>query len=153
MTLVDHLPIRKTVNGRECVFDYYDTAGQEVYRSMVSLYLRNTHACIFVYDVTMPSTLEKLDDFIRIVEEISPEAIKIIVGNKSDLEDACNDSSLEKYRAKGIRCYKASAKSNLNVTDIFTELENRVLKECKPSNSNSDKLRPSVPPKPISKCC
>lgn len=29
MTLmVDHLPVSKTINGRDYVFDYYDTAGQ-----------------------------------------------------------------------------------------------------------------------------
>lgn len=65
--LVDHIPMKKTVEGKDCVFDYYDTAGQEKYMSTVQLYLRNTHACVFVYDVTAPSTLDRLDEFIRIV--------------------------------------------------------------------------------------
>lgn len=68
MTLIDHVPIKKTLNGKQCVFDYYDTAGQERYMSTVKLYLRNTQACVFVYDVTVPSTLEKMDDFVQLVE-------------------------------------------------------------------------------------
>jgi len=122
ITLIDHFPIKKIVQGRECVFDYYDTAGQEKYMSMVQLYLRNTHACIFVYDVTIQSTLDRLDEFIRIVAETSPEAVKIILGNKADLEDKCSQESLQKHRVKGIKCLKASAKSGLHVEELFTEL-------------------------------
>jgi len=84
MTLVDHIPVKKTVEGKQCVFDYYDTAGQEKYMSMVRLYLRNSCACILVYDITRPSTLDRLEEFIRIVDETCPEAVKIIVGNKAD---------------------------------------------------------------------
>jgi hypothetical protein len=36
--------------------------------STVQLYLRNTHACIFVYDMTSQVTLDKLDTFIDILE-------------------------------------------------------------------------------------
>lgn len=61
MTLmVDHLPVAKAINGRNYVFDYYDTAGQERYMSSVQMYFRNSHACIFVYDVSKSDTLDKL---------------------------------------------------------------------------------------------
>lgn len=40
--------------------------------SSVQMYFRNSHACIFVYDVSKSDTLEKLETFFNIVNDIVP---------------------------------------------------------------------------------
>lgn len=93
--VVDHIPIKKTIGKQNYVFDYYDTAGQERYRSCVGLYFRDCHAVVLVYDVTKQQTLVELKEFIALVEEASPDAIKIIVGTKNDLPSTINEAVLE----------------------------------------------------------
>lgn len=113
--VVDHVPIKKTIGKINYVFDYYDTAGQERYRSCVNLYFRDCHAVIFVYDVTKQQTLTELKEFIGLVEEASPSALKIIVGTKNDLGSTVNEALLEQYKNLGIKTYKASSKTGENV--------------------------------------
>lgn len=45
---VDTLLIKK----KNTKFFYYDTAGQDRYRSIISSYYRQTDACLLVYDVS-----------------------------------------------------------------------------------------------------
>jgi hypothetical protein len=45
--------------------------------------------------VTKQQTLVELKEFIALVEEASPDAIKIIVGTKNDLPSTLNEAVLE----------------------------------------------------------
>jgi len=62
----------------------WDTAGQERYRSLIPTYLKNAHCVIFIYDVTVASSLENVRSWFKMFVE-HQQAPGIIVGNKNDL--------------------------------------------------------------------
>ncbi|XP_068185475.1 ras-related protein Rab-33B-like isoform X2 [Antennarius striatus] len=75
----------------------WDTAGQERFRSsMVEHYYRSVHAVIFVYDVTSPSSFESIPEWIEECSRhsVGPMVPRIIVGNKCDLRDHRQVSTL-----------------------------------------------------------
>ena len=58
------------INDEETVsLKVWDTAGQEIYRSIVPIYVRGAAAAILVYDVSEPSSLSSLDQWLSILLE------------------------------------------------------------------------------------
>ena len=71
----------------------WDTVGQEAYRSINRLYYKGCSACVLVYDLSKPQTLESLegwlseflDNFQDAEQQEDPSQISFIVlGNKLD---------------------------------------------------------------------
>jgi small GTP-binding protein len=73
-----------TVNG-EIRLSVWDTAGQELYRSTVPLYVRGSKIGIVVFDLSEPETAAAVPDWIALFADIPPGQCQIVVvGNKSD---------------------------------------------------------------------
>ncbi|KAJ3330772.1 Ras- protein Rab-7A [Blyttiomyces sp. JEL0837] len=69
----------------------WDTAGQERFQALGRAFWRGADACILVYDVTNPASLENLTtwtkEFIRQADIADPDTFPfIMIGNKTDLE-------------------------------------------------------------------
>ena len=48
--------------------DLWDTAGQEKFRSLLTLYYKNSDAVVIVFDVTEPSTFKTVDYWAKQIE-------------------------------------------------------------------------------------
>ena len=67
-------------------FNMWDTAGQEKYRSLTSMYFRDAQVAIIVFDVTNKRSLDYVDYWSEEVKKSNAEEfIIVLVGNKSDL--------------------------------------------------------------------
>jgi small GTP-binding protein len=79
-----NLPVDKSVS-----LKIWDTAGQEIYKSIVPVYVRDAAAALLVYDVTDMTSFSSLDYWhALLMEEQQSESILIyIVANKMDLKD------------------------------------------------------------------
>ena len=64
----------------------WDMAGTCNMASLTILYLRNTEAAIFVYGIDDKYSFQKVDPWEELVDEQCPGVLKVLVGNKSDLE-------------------------------------------------------------------
>ncbi|KAJ3183206.1 Ras- protein Rab-7A [Gaertneriomyces sp. JEL0708] len=78
--------------GREVAMQIWDTAGQERFMSLGVAYYRGADACVLVYDVTNPKSLESLPKWMSLFIEQSgipdPKTFCfIMVGNKTDLRE------------------------------------------------------------------
>ena len=74
------------INNREYHLELWDTAGQEIYRSLTKLFLVDSKIVIFVYDITQKSTFEELDFWIKTTKDnLGDTPIYAIFGNKKDL--------------------------------------------------------------------
>ena len=74
------------INNREYHLELWDTAGQEIYRSLTKLFLVDSKIVIFVYDITQKSTFEELDFWIKTAKDnLGDTPIYAIFGNKKDL--------------------------------------------------------------------
>ena len=67
--------------------EIWDTAGQEIYRNVNKIFMKNAKIALLVYDITSKESFDSLDSWYnQICENNDKENIIIgVVGNKSDL--------------------------------------------------------------------
>ena len=104
-------------------FEIWDTAGQERYNALAPMYYRGANVAIVVYDVTNPDTLSKAKSWVNELKIKVDNIYIVLVGNKCDLGNKINNSSLEEYLdVNQINHYLSSAKENINIENIFNDL-------------------------------
>ena len=74
------------INNKNIVANIWDTAGQEQYRSVNQLFIKDSDIVIFVYDITDKQSFEDLDYWHKF-EELGENPLFGLVGNKVDLYD------------------------------------------------------------------
>ena len=76
------------INGEKIKVQFWDTAGQEQFRSMSSAYYKNAHGAIIVYDITDQDTFNNVFTWFKEVNTYSDTIPKLLLlGNKLDLDD------------------------------------------------------------------
>ena len=107
-------------------FDIWDTAGQEKYRSLSPMYCRGASIGIVVYDITNSDSLYMAKYWVQQLKQSdSPDMIIAIVGNKSDMEQDREITTIEvaEYaKNEGLIFYEASALTGTNIKELFLEL-------------------------------
>jgi small GTP-binding protein len=79
----------------------WDTAGQEIYRSITRMYFRNSHVVIICYDVTSRHSFANVDDWIKLVsDEVGRVRIIIAATKKDRLEETPDAVTLDELEAK-----------------------------------------------------
>ena len=119
------------INDLNITLQIWDTAGQERFRSLAKSFMQGADGILFVYDITNKQSFDSIRNWIRQTEDVNSSFQKIIVGNKSDLNNQRVVSSeiLDKFcsnncKAKGI---ETSAKLGTNVTEVFDILAKDIL--------------------------
>ena len=101
----------------------WDTAGQERFRSLALNYINNSHAFIFIYDISDKSSFENLQNWIKIAFDKNKNSIvNLLIGNKCDKEEERQISQSEgEQMAKEKKFYflETSAKNDENVLNLF----------------------------------
>ncbi len=139
------------VNDLKIKLQIWDTCGQEMYRSLIQGFYRNTSLALVVYDVNKKESFDALDIWIKDIRDHTEQDIPIFVaGNKCDLQRAVQTEEARVYsvssRTKNFT--ECSAKTGQNVKDIFFEAAKYLYKTYKqfqgqnklPSNSNKLKI-------------
>ena len=107
-------------------FQVWDTAGQEIYRGLASLYYKDAAAAILVYDITNHDSFEGLKEWVNELKENEADNIIFaIASNKSDLleEEKVEPGEARKYAESiGAILKYTSAKDNTGINDIFVEI-------------------------------
>ena len=132
--------------GKKVKLQVWDFGGEERFRFLLHQYVKGTDAVILLYNITNPSTLEHLPDWIRIVREHAGDIPIILVGAKAHLEQFRAVSKEEgilaakKYNLFGF--IEVSAKTGKNIDQLFEDvIEKTIL--------NVNKRRPK--PKKVGK--
>jgi Ras-related protein Rab-5C len=123
-------------DGEEYYLEFWDTAGQEAYADLSSLYFRNAICCLAVCDI---STRDAMQDLVRHIDRYKthcevPRPRVVVAGNKADLlEDAHRDEAVRALEDFGTEqncsCFLTSAKTGENVNRIFESVLSELLKE------------------------
>ena len=119
-------------NGQKIKIQIWDTAGQEMFRSITRSYYRGATVAVVVFDITCYETFKDINKWF---EEISymmsnDKSVVILVGNKSDLSNKRKVTTEEaKKLAAEHGCFyiETSAKSGYNVENIFRITMEKVL--------------------------
>jgi small GTP-binding protein len=139
----------------------WDTAGAEQYRALAPRYYRGAQCIVFVFDVTSEKSLKDLRTFLPDVKSICPEALRFLVGNKSDL-----DERIEGFHEKFAECagtidavewLQTSAQKGEGIDDLFESIARRVSNQTTklPDDAQPqtvDIAAPANPPQP-DRCC
>ena len=114
-------------------FQIWDTAGQEKYRSLASMYYQDASAAILVYDITQLSTFEGVQTWMKEIKEKAPPDILIVIAaNKSDLveQETVKLEDAKKFAEESNVTLKlTSAKDNVGIADVFKEMAIKIAKQ------------------------
>ena len=114
-------------NNKVLKLEIWDTAGQEKYRSLASMFYKEASAAILVYDITRKESFEQIQNYwVGQIKENGPTNIILaLCGNKSDLidEEKVDEEQARNY-AKEINAmfYPTSAKNDSGITDLFLQI-------------------------------
>lgn len=113
-------------------FKIWDTAGQEKYHALASMYYRGAAAAVIVFDISKTSSFLSLQRWVEELKEKGPSDIIIFLcGNKLDLE-ASGDRQVtrdeaEKYATEiGASYIETSARDSTNVKELFEQVAKKV---------------------------
>ena len=74
------------INKKKVIVDIWDTAGQEQYRSINKLFVKDSDIVVIVYDITNRQSFEDLDYWHNFInEELGQKPLLALAGNKMDL--------------------------------------------------------------------
>ena len=114
------------INGKIIKLQIWDTCGQELYRSLITNFYRNSSLAIMVYAINSKESFENIEMWLRELRTHSnPDAKVFLIGNKIDLE---NQRQVEKEKGEQF-CkenklnlfMESSAKTGVNAQNIFIQ--------------------------------
>ena len=124
------------VNNKLVKLQIWDTCGQEIYRSLISNFYRNSSLAVIVYSIDKKSSFKDIDLWLKELRLNSSPDIKIIlIGNKSDLigkREVSYDEGAKYLEQDGIiGFYETSAKTGDNIKKIFEEIAKGLYRDYK----------------------
>jgi small GTP-binding protein len=139
----------KTVKykGKTVQLKFWDTAGQEQFNAISTMYYQNSVGALLVYDVTIFETFKKVENWVRTLQEaVGKDITFVIAGNKVDLKDKNKSQEhtleIDSYCAKEhCKHFYTSAKTGYNLEEVFECLINSVLSKVKPEEGGGSKRR------------
>ena len=153
------------VNDKPIKLQIWDTCGQEIYRSLIKNFYRNSSLAIIVYSIDKKNSFKDINLWIKEIRVNSSPDIKIVlIGNKSDLD---NDRQVSYEEGKKyldddevLKFFETSAKTGENIKKLFQEISIILYKDYKYFNkgnltrsSGSFKAKKADLSKKKSKCC
>ena len=153
------------VNDLKIKLQIWDTCGEEMYRSLVQGFYRNTSLAIIVYDISRKKSFEALEIWLKDLRQHTEEGIPVfIVGNKMDLQKDISTEEAKMFSVSNRTKFftECSAKTGENVKDIFFKAAQYLYdtykvyqNQNKVPMSNRLKLDPNTTPENTKKkkCC
>ena len=120
------------IDEKKIKMQIWDTAGQERFKNIIASYYRGAHGILLLYDVTDRDSFKNLNNWlIEIEKNANKNVLKILIGNKTDLEDKrviSYNQGKEFADNYGLKFIETSVKKNLNVNEAFDTLGRELMK-------------------------
>jgi len=118
------------IDGYNISLEIWDTAGQEKYRSITTLFYKDALICILVYDITKKDSFEKIQRYwhFSVIENGVKGLILGVAGNKFDLyeqEEVSEGEAKEYSDYINASFMLVSAKTNYGIDELFNKLVNK----------------------------
>jgi len=131
------------LSGKTVKLQIWDTAGQERFKTITSSYYKGAHGIILTYDITDKQSFKDIENWLTEVEKFANEnVIKLLVGNKSDLESSRQvkfEEGKEFADSLGVQFIETSAKNSINVEKAFFTLANEIKGRVQKTNDGDNK--------------
>jgi small GTP-binding protein len=124
--------IHVVLDNKDTTLQVWDTAGQEMYRALVPVYLRGANVAILVYDITDHASFVSLRQWYEVLVDVVPTGTCLyVVGNKIDLaEDGLtDDTQAEQFSmVHNAKFFKVSALTGEGLDQLFDSIARRLFK-------------------------
>ena len=114
------------IGEKEYTLNLWDTIGQEKFRSLTKIFIKDSKIVIFVYDITNMKSFTELEYWFKTIKDVlGDEPVLGIVGNKQDLyiREQVKEELLKKYaEEKNVSYRLTSAKNPLSFTSFLEDL-------------------------------
>ena len=113
-----------TIHDQDVRLILYDTAGQEKFRSLIPMYIREAQIILLIYDISDRESFDSMPKWLTEVMDVkNSESVFALIGNKIDLENErkitkeqgekfCKENNINEFM-------ESSAKTGVNAQNIF----------------------------------
>lgn len=111
------------LSGKKVKLQIWDTAGQEKYRTITTMYYKGAHGIILAFSCDDHVSFENVENWLKQIKQNTVEnVVVVLVANKCDLTDREvtkeeGQALADKYNLSYFEC---SAKENTGITPAFT---------------------------------
>ncbi len=116
-------------NGEQLKLMIWDIAGEVSQTKVPQTYWLGASGILYVFDLTRPTTFERIDDDIAFLKKKLPDCVIKLIGNKKDL---VSSDRIEEVKAKFEVDAITSAKTGEQVEDVFLALANDIYAQTQP---------------------
>ena len=168
----EFLTFNMRINNNVLKLQIWDTCGQEVYKSLISNFYRNSSLALILYAINNRDSFQHAETWLNdLKSQANPNVKVFLVGNKSDLENerVISKEEGEKFKEekKLDRFFETSAKTGENARSSLLEAAKLLYKDYlkakqnlangevqEDDNNRGDKLtKKQESNKPKMKCC
>ena len=167
----EFLTFNLRINNNVVKLQIWDTCGQEVYKSLISNFYRNSSLALIIYAINNKDSFQHAENWLNDLKNQSNPNVRVfLVGNKSDLENqrviTKEEGERFKEEKKLDRFIETSAKTGENARSALLEAAKLLYKDylkakeklTNSGNNNNDdqkgdKLERKKPKQPTKKCC
>ena len=130
----EFLTFNMRINNNVLKLQIWDTCGQEVYKSLISNFYRNSSLALILYAIDNSDSFRHAETWLNDLKQQANQNVKIfLVGNKSDLEDkrVITKEEGEKFKEeKNLdKFIETSAKTGENAQEVLLEAAKLLYKD------------------------
>ena len=140
----EFLTFNMKVNDKVIKLQIWDTCGQEIYKSLISNFYRNSSLAVLVYAIDNKESFNHVENWLNdLTSQANPDVRIFLVGNKADLEEdrKIQKEEGEKYKAdQHLDLFmETSAKTGHNARNVLVEAAKILYKDYLKFDENNKK--------------
>ena len=143
----EFLTFNMKVNDKVIKLQIWDTCGQEIYKSLISNFYRNSSLAVLVYAIDNKESFTHVENWLNDLKSQANEDVRIfLVGNKADLEEdrKVSREEGEKYKLdQHLDLFmETSAKTGQNARNVLVEAAKILYNDYLKFDENSQNPKP-----------
>jgi small GTP-binding protein len=130
----EFLTFNMRINNNVLKLQIWDTCGQEVYKSLISNFYRNSSLALILYAINNKDSFQHAETWLNdLKNQANPNVKVFLVGNKSDLEDqrVVSKEEAEQFKEEKYldKFMETSAKTGENARNVLLEAAKLLYKD------------------------
>ena len=132
-----------TIGSKQYILNLWDTIGQEKFRSLTKIFIKDSKIVLLVYDITRLNSFKELDFWYKMIRDILGDDIIVgVCGNKQDLfaREQVKEEEGRKYAEERNISFKlTSAKNPFSFNKFLDELVRQYTEKFGGEKNKEDK--------------
>ena len=116
-------------NNEELILELWDTIGQEAYRAVTKIFLKNIDCVVLGYDITSRQSFNSIEYWHQAIKDVNLCNLIYLVGNKIDLYDrreVSEEEAIQYAESLNLRYFEISCKTDIGLNEFYNDLVNHI---------------------------